>query len=489
MTRSKHHLLEKLLYDPIQLIVGVPLAVPFGIHLGTQGVSQNTEGIPENYKHGVSTIDKNTPTQKSDVHSTYDVAKRIVEVLRQAGEEAYFAGGWVRDHLLGIPASDIDIATSATTERVSSLFEKVVLLGEAFGVCVVVMDEQSFEVTTFRCDGDYQDGRHPSLVRRGTLQEDAERRDFTVNGLFFDPIDERVIDYVGGKEDLEKRLLRAIGNPSERFAEDRLRILRAVRFKVRYQLQFDPETEGAMQKFPILPHVSIERIVDELRKMNPFLHQAMPWLNPIMKHLIPSFDVELANRVDDAFPLPLKLLAGMRKSDVSEQRSVFGSLKMSGAECSFIDLLERMEQFYEDLVREGNPSPYQAESADEPKGASGGGCHGACRGERIATWVRLWSEPFAEECFFVYCLCRGKEDAAGLRRWQKQWLRRYGEALSFYREKGPVLQGRDLMSFMAPGPAVGHWLKRAFTLSVQEGLFSKEALLRRLKGEEGWPGE
>jgi len=180
----------------------------------------------------------------------------------------YFAGGSVRDMLLGLDPKDYDVATDAPPDRVRQLFSNTQAVGAAFGVILVRHGPSQIEVATFRSDGAYEDGRRPSEVRFTTAEEDAKRRDFTINGLFYDPVEDRVIDYVGGQEDLTVRRLRAIGNPDDRFAEDHLRLLRAVRFAARFGLAIEPATEEAIARHaPNLVRISPERVGDELRAM------------------------------------------------------------------------------------------------------------------------------------------------------------------------------------------------------------------------------
>src|SRR5256714_15418872 len=157
-------------------------------------------------------------------------AREIARRLRERGNIAYFAGGCVRDLLRDQAPKDFDIATDARPETVQKLFPQTYAVGAHFGVIVVLENEFQFEVATFRSDGAYLDGRHPVEVHFASAEEDAARRDFTINGMFFDPEKEAVIDFVGGRAGLEPRLIRAIGDPAQRFAEDRLRMLRAVRF-------------------------------------------------------------------------------------------------------------------------------------------------------------------------------------------------------------------------------------------------------------------
>lgn len=196
------------------------------------------------------------------------VARQLVSRLRQAGHEAYFAGGCVRDRLLGKEAHDIDIATSARPEDVQRLFPRTVAVGAQFGVIVVVTDGGEFQVATFRADGDYVDGRHPTGVTFTTAEGDAQRRDFTINGLFYDPVDERVIDFVGGCRDLEARVVRAIGDPADRFAEDKLRVLRGVRFAAALDFEVEERTwEGIRAGAAAIHEVSAERIREEIVKI------------------------------------------------------------------------------------------------------------------------------------------------------------------------------------------------------------------------------
>ncbi|MBN1865911.1 CCA tRNA nucleotidyltransferase [Candidatus Sumerlaeota bacterium] len=195
-------------------------------------------------------------------------ARRIVERLAQADHAALWVGGCVRDALLGLAPGDIDVATDAPPEVVQSLFPRHVAVGAQFGVILVIDDDVETEVATFRSEGEYLDARHPSRVRFSTPEEDARRRDFTINALFYDPRRECLLDHVGGRADLEARILRAIGEPRERFAEDALRLLRAVRFAVRFELEIEPRTfEALREAAPRILKVSAERIRDELGRI------------------------------------------------------------------------------------------------------------------------------------------------------------------------------------------------------------------------------
>jgi tRNA nucleotidyltransferase/poly(A) polymerase len=200
--------------------------------------------------------------------SSRDDAMAVLRRLREAGHAAYFAGGCVRDLLLGREPKDYDVATDAPPARVRELFGNTQAVGAAFGVILVRQRQSQIEVATFRADGTYADGRHPSQVRFTTAEEDAKRRDFTINGLFLDPITDQVIDYVGGQDDLRAKRIRAIGDPTERFNEDSLRLLRAVRFSARLGFSIEAATAAAIVAHaPQLKRISPERIAEELRVM------------------------------------------------------------------------------------------------------------------------------------------------------------------------------------------------------------------------------
>jgi poly(A) polymerase len=195
-------------------------------------------------------------------------ALAVLRRLRDAGHVTYFAGGCVRDLLLGIEPTDYDIATDAPPARVRELFPRTQAVGAAFGVVLVRQGQSVIEVATFRSDGEYLDGRRPATVRFTQAEEDAQRRDFTINGLFLDPLTNSVVDHVGGQADLHSKTLRAIGDPRARFAEDHLRLLRAVRFAARLGLEIEPVTAEALRaEAPQLKRITPERIADELRLM------------------------------------------------------------------------------------------------------------------------------------------------------------------------------------------------------------------------------
>lgn len=199
-------------------------------------------------------------------------AENIIRILTEAGHRALFAGGCVRDTLRGLEPRDYDIATEATPEQILRLFPGGNTVGAHFGVVLVKRNGFHFEIATFRAEGEYKDGRRPESVTFTTAEEDAHRRDFTINGMFFDPIAGEIIDLVEGRKDLDAGLIRAIGDPEERFREDYLRMLRAVRFATQLGFEIEPHTWSALRaQSARVERISPERIRDELDKI---------WLSP-----------------------------------------------------------------------------------------------------------------------------------------------------------------------------------------------------------------
>jgi poly(A) polymerase len=195
-------------------------------------------------------------------------AGEIVQRLKTSGYEAYFVGGCVRDFILGNASSDYDIVTSALPGQVIELFSSTVSIGAKFGVIAVIVENHPYEVATFRSDDVYEDGRHPSHVRFSSAREDVFRRDFTINGLLMDPASGEIIDYINGRADIEKKIIRTIGDPDSRFNEDYLRMLRAIRFAANLGFVIETATKKAIARnAPKINHISAERVREELSKI------------------------------------------------------------------------------------------------------------------------------------------------------------------------------------------------------------------------------
>jgi len=298
-----------------------------------------------------------------------EFALQVVNRLREAGFIALWAGGCVRDMLLGSTPHDYDVATDATPPQVRKLFRKTIAVGAQFGVIEVLGDEPNLhvQVATFRSDGEYSDGRHPDSVKYGTPQDDAVRRDFTINGLFFDPVKEEVIDYVDGQADLKQRIVRAIGDPAHRIDEDKLRMLRAIRFVSRLAFDLDANTGQAIERLhQQIKQVSAERITEELKKM--LIHKerlkALHYLTQLklLQTLLPEFawpldisddkpfEFRLVHNLPEeaSFPLAwaallldvqrqLRVSQALQKSELQE--SLGSRFKLSSAEIAHVQFL------------------------------------------------------------------------------------------------------------------------------------------------------
>ncbi len=233
--------------------------------------------------------------QMDSTDSMLATARTLVDRLHAAGHIAYWAGGCVRDLVRGLPPKDVDIATDARPEEVQKIFRRTHAVGAHFGVIVVLENDWQFEVATFRSDGAYLDGRHPVAVNFSSPEEDARRRDFTINGMFFDPPNNAVIDFVGGRQDLAARVVRAIGDPAQRFAEDRLRLLRAIRFATVLEFEIEPATwQAVLAAADTINSISAERIRDELVRIFLSPQRLRGWdlldASGLMKAILPEVD-------------------------------------------------------------------------------------------------------------------------------------------------------------------------------------------------------
>jgi poly(A) polymerase len=224
-----------------------------------------------------------------------EAARRIAARLRESGHVAYFAGGCVRDLVRGLAPKDFDVATDAPPEVVQKIFPHTYAVGAKFGVIVVVENGTNFEVATFRSDDAYVNGRRPVAVHFSSPEEDAKRRDFTINGMFLDPVANEVIDFVGGRADIEARLVRAIGDPAQRFTEDRLRMLRAVRFATALDYKIDNQTWDALVANAVsINEISAERIREELVRVFLSPKRVRGWdlldSSGLMRAILPEVD-------------------------------------------------------------------------------------------------------------------------------------------------------------------------------------------------------
>lgn len=284
----------------------------------------------------------------------WEAALDTIHQLRAHGHVALLAGGCVRDMLLDRTPKDYDVATDATPDRLREIFPRVRMVGAKFGVVLIRRHGQDIEVATFRTDGVYSDGRHPDEIRFGSDIDDARRRDFTINGLFFDPIQEHVIDHVGGRSDLDARILRTIGEPADRFAEDHLRMLRAVRFSARLDFSIEEQTwTSIVQLADRLPLISAERIFMELELILTAPSRARGWSllmeTRLARFLAPSWRIEeeSARRVgrrmaalsESWISTPLALSSALVDESQGEQRSICRELRLSNQNANAVEWL------------------------------------------------------------------------------------------------------------------------------------------------------
>lgn len=391
----------------------------------------------------------------------------VLRRLRQAGHQALFAGGCVRDMLLGRRVSDYDVATDASPSQVNALFRRVLLVGEKFGVAMVIHRGRMVEVATFRSDLSYSDGRRPDGVKFTSPREDALRRDFTINGMFYDPVSREVIDYVGGRDDLAAGVIRTIGTPDERFAEDYLRLIRAVRFAVRLGFVIAPATASAVAKYaPKISAISGERIFDELSKMLslPSATEALRKLAELglARHVLGElagdeglWSAALA-RVDAvAKRKDLTLTLGALLAELPA-RAVASKIRRWGASN---DLRNSLVWLGEHIRQWGDLKAMPLASFRKLAG------HGEF--PRLRSLWRVEAQ-----------LARGRGDSTS-----RQVTRRLKEIPDGLALPDPLLTGADLIGMgLKPGPAMGKMLAEAYDAQLNlETLTRKEALAKAKK--------
>ncbi|MCB1082346.1 MAG: CCA tRNA nucleotidyltransferase [Chlamydiia bacterium] len=398
----------------------------------------------------------------------YQTALSIIEKLYSQGYTAYLAGGWVRDFLMDHPSDDIDIVTDATVEEIQALFTKTIPVGVNFGIIIVVEEGHQFEVATFRKDQGYKDGRRPIGVEKASPEEDAERRDFTINGMFYDPLQEKLYDYVGGQEDLKKGVVRAIGNPHERFLEDRLRMIRAVRYASRFHFLIEEKTLKAIldHSDSLFPAVAIERVWNEFSKMAAFsnfdiaivtLHRLnlLPVIFPQLKEVSVE---EMEERVKELphfpeeAPVIAKLLELFPAATLEEKESLAAYLKLSGRDFSFIRFYSQAKEI---LTREAD-----LEKAD---------------------WATFYANPHYPLCLKICAIhfpIDQRQTFLQKHHMQFDHLEMYIKRIQ---EKDPILKAADLKKRgIQEGPEMGKLLKEGERLAINEGLKDVEEILKRL---------
>jgi poly(A) polymerase len=402
----------------------------------------------------------------------YQHATGIVNKLVRAGHVAYFAGGWVRDYVMGHPSEDIDIATSASPAEIMDLFPNTILVGLAFGVVIVPIGGHQFEVATFRKDLAYEDGRRPIGFEPSTPQEDAQRRDFTINGMFFDPLDGSIHDHVHGREDIKRQIIRTIGDPHERFFEDRLRMLRAFRFAARFCFNVEPETQEAIREHAhkLLPAVALERVWQEFTKMAayPRFDQALVEMHrlELLDVIFPEVEhmhVDQLRHIVKAFtyfpkncPAILYLGELFPNQNVEQKIDIFKRLTAPNREIKLLELLESIQAAQQEQNSE--------------------------------LWAHLYAKPYCQLCLEIIA-ARYVDQAE-----RAQFLSRHAARLTALeahvwriREHKPLVSAALLQqNGVQPGKHMGALLKAAESIAIEQNSQDPQAILNQLKHMPIW---
>lgn len=399
-------------------------------------------------------------------------ARFIVDTLAKAGFVAYYAGGWVRDLLLNHPSDDIDIATNAPPETIQALFPHTVPIGIAFGIILVIVEGHQYEVATFRQDLDYKDGRRPARVEFTTAVEDARRRDFTINGMFYDPLKEEILDYVEGQIDLQKKIIRAIGNPHERIKEDRLRMIRAIRLACRFGFEIEKHTEKAIRAHvnELFPAVAMERIWQEFvkghdfGKLRPMLIQLYEY--GLLQVIFPNLHIEnieahlepIKNYPAKA-PVIASLLPLFPKTSLKEQIELCKKLKLSHLDVQFVTFLYHAKE----LVHLERPV------------------------ERVE-WAYFYANAFSSLCLQIIAAHFEPRKQMAFLREHEERMETLQKSIERIHKHDPVVKSDDLLKAgIPPGKTMGLLLKEADRLAINEQMDESAAVIERLKMTPIWP--
>jgi poly(A) polymerase len=434
-------------------------------------------------------------------------ARSIVRRLREAGHVAYYAGGSVRDLLRDKVPKDIDVATDARPETIQKMFSRTYAVGAHFGVIVVLEHGFQFEVATFRSDGVYLDGRRPTEVHFATAKEDAARRDFTINGMFFDPEANEVVDFVNGRADLEARLIRAIGDPEQRFAEDRLRLLRAVRFATVLDFEIEPSTwEAVVRQAASINEISAERIREELVRIFTSPHRVRGWdlldASGLMRAILPEMeamkgceqppqfhpegDVFKHTRImldllpkESSIPLVFSVLFHDVAKPVTSTVDEEGRIRFNGHDRIGAEMTEKIMQRLRFSRAETDATVEAVRQhmvfKDVPR-------------MRVAKLKRFMARPnFADELELHRVDCASSHGMMD----NYDFLR--GKQVEFANEPiipPPLVRGDDLLALgMEPGPRIGEILEAVETRQLEGTLGGREEALAWVKQEFFGPGK
>ncbi len=386
----------------------------------------------------------------------YTIAKKIVQKFVDHGHTAYFAGGWVRDFLMHHPSNDIDIVTSASVEETAKLFPKTIPVGINFGIIIVVEEGHQFEVAIFRKESGHKDGRRPEKVETANPKEDALRRDFTINGMFYNPLTEEIYDYVNGKEDLRLEVVRAIGNAHERFLEDRLRMIRAVRYASRFRFAIDPKTIEAIlfHAEELFPAVAIERVWQEFEKMAQVTHfdEALIMLHRLnlLQVIFPALEKCSLSEIEERVkyislfpknaPVIAKIFELFPKATLADRLGLCDYLKCSNQDKKFAEELELWKN-----------------------------------GGDLYDWAHIYALPHAEICLKIEVL-HGASKEEHITRMDK-----LSPAIIRIQEKRTIITADDLIKRgIKPGKELGQMLKQAERIAINQSLIHPNDVLKYL---------
>lgn len=397
-----------------------------------------------------------------------ECATGIVRKLSNAGYIAYFAGGWVRDHLLKHDSADIDIATDAPPQVILDLFPHTILVGLSFGVVVVVVQGFQFEVATFRRDVNYINGRRPEQIELSTPQEDALRRDLTINGMFYDPLNGTIYDFVGGAADLKKGMIRAIGDPGERFVEDRLRMIRTIRFACRFGFSIDPETQEAIAEnaATLFPAVAMERIWQEFNKMaatGNFDHALiemhrlglLPVIFPNLEHVhlhTIKHQVEAFAHFPEKCPTILYLIVLFPTADLNQMLEICQKLRLSNQEIALAKLA------IECRILMSNPEPRDT-----------------------VRWVHFYANPCSQIVLEANAASYPSQEQKPILKAHLSLQQALEPHIERVRQRTPLITASILMTQGIPsGRLMGSLLKQAERIAIDKNLHTPEEILKEL---------
>lgn len=399
----------------------------------------------------------------------------IVKTLNSKGYIAYFAGGWVRDYLLNHPSDDIDIATDAPPEVVEDTFPHTIPLGKAFGIILVVIKDKEYEVATFRHDVEYKDGRRPSKIKFSTPEIDAKRRDFTINGMFYNPIQEEIIDFVQGREDLEKKIIRAIGNPHERIKEDRLRMIRAVRLAARFGFDIESETKKAISFHAneLFPAVAIERIWQEFTKMALYKgfkkalimlleFNLLQTIFPTLKDLSKDELIQRLKLIDDfphRTPVIISILELFPSYSLDEKIELCKYLKLSNRQIEFVTFYQKGLDF---IKNKNIISDYD--------------------------WAHFYSNNFSDLTLQILAIHIKAPDRKNFLTDHENKIKELQHFIDRIKNKDPIVKAEHLMlHHIKAGKIMGQLLNEAEKISINQKILDVHNIIEILKKSEFWP--